>query len=78
MLAEVLVLLHKELGIFLYINSHSPYFIRAIEVKLAQNDMALKGKFYLTVPDDDLYRVEDVSQETERIYELLYKPLEEL
>jgi len=77
-LAEVLVLLHRELGIIVYINSHSPYFIRAIEVKLAQKDMALKGKFYLTVLDDDLYRVEDVSQETERIYELLYKPLEEL
>lgn len=77
-LAEVLVLLRKELGIIIYINSHSPYFIRAIEVKLAQNDMALDGKFYLTVLDDDLYRVEDVSQETERIYELLYKPLEEL
>lgn len=77
-LAEVLVLLHKELGIIIYVNSHSPYFIRAIEVKLAQNDMTLKGKFYLTVLDDDLCHVEDVSQETERIYELLYKPLEEL
>ena len=77
-LAEVLVLLRKELGIVIYINSHSPYFIRAIEVKLAQYDIALEGKFYLTVLDDGLYRVEDVSQETERIYELLYKPLEEL
>lgn len=78
-LAEVLVLLRKELGIVLYINSHSPYFIRAIEVKMAGNGMALEGKFYLTVPDgDNLYHVEDVSQNTERIYELLYKPLEEL
>lgn len=77
-LAEILVLLRKELGIVIYINSHSPYFIRAIEVKLAQNEMTLDGKFYLTVPEDNLYRVEDVTQETERIYELLYKPLEEL
>ena len=78
-LAEVLVLLRKELGIVLYINSHSPYFIRAIEVKMAGNGMTLEGKFYLTVPDEDnLYHVEDVSQNTERIYELLYKPLEEL
>ena len=77
-LAEILVLLRKELGIVIYINSHSPYFIRAIEVKLAQNEMTLDGKFYLTVPEDNLYRVEDVTQEKERIYELLYKPLEEL
>lgn len=78
-LAEILVLLRKELGIVIYINSHSPYFIRAIEVKLAQNEMTMQGKFYLTMPDkDDMYCVEDVSQNTERIYELLYKPLEEL
>lgn len=78
-LAEVLVLLRKGLGIVLYINSHSPYFIRAIEVKMARNEMTLEGKFYLTVPDEDnLYYIEDVSKNTERIYELLYKPLEEL
>lgn len=78
-LAEVLVLLQKELGIVIYINSHSPYFIRAIEVRLAQNDIATRGKFYLTMPDkNDMYRVEDVSKNTERIYELLYKPLEKL
>lgn len=78
-LAEVLVLLQKELGIVIYINSHSPYFIRAIEVRLAQNDIATRGKFYLTMPDkNDMYRVVDVSKNTERIYELLYKPLEKL
>lgn len=78
-LAEVLVLLHKELGLFLYINSHSPYFIRAIEVKMAHNKLTREGKYYLTVKDGDgLYNVEDVSDHTERIYELLYKPLEEL
>ena len=77
-LAEVLVLLRKKLGIVLYINSHSPYFIRAIEVKLAQNEIASDGKFYLTVLEGVLCHVEDVTQETERIYELLYKPLENL
>lgn len=78
-LAEILVLLQKELGIVIYVNSHSPYFIRAIEVKLARNDIATRGKFYLTIPDgNDMYCVEDVSKNTERIYELLYKPLEEL
>lgn len=78
-LAELLVLLQKELGIIIYINSHSPYFIRAIEINMARNEMTLRGKFYLTKLDDNnLYRVEDVSQNTERIYELLYKPLENL
>ena len=46
---------------------------------MAENEMTLEGRFYLTVPDEDnLYHVEDVSKNTERIYELLYKPLEEL
>lgn len=46
---------------------------------MAGSEMTLDGKFYLTVLDEDnLYHTEDVSQNTERIYELLYNPLEKL
>lgn len=77
--AEILVRIHKELGIIIYLNSHSPYFIRAIEVKLAKNDIGDKGKFYLTQEvEDGLYAVKDVTYSTDEIYELLYKPLENL
>ena len=77
--AEILVRLYKELGIIIYLNSHSPYFIRAIEIKLAENDIGDKGRFYLTHEvGNDLYEVNDVTDNKEAIYELLYKPLEEL
>ena len=77
--AEILVRIHKELGIIIYLNSHSPYFIRAIEVKLAKNDIGDKVKFYLTQEvEDGLYAVKDVTYSTDEIYELLYKPLENL
>ena len=77
--AEILVRIHKELGIIIYLNSHSPYFIRAIEVKLAKNDIGDKGKFYLTQEvEAGLYAVKDVTYSTDEIYELLYKPLENL
>ncbi len=77
--AEILVRLYKELGIIIYLNSHSPYFIRAIEIKLAENDIGDKGRFYLThEAGNDLYEVNDVTDNKEAIYELLYKPLEDL
>ena len=77
--AEILVRIHKELGIIIYLNSHSPYFIRAIEVKLAKNDIGDKGKFYLTQEvEAGSYAVKDVTYSTDEIYELLYKPLENL
>lgn len=79
LLAEILVLLHKELGVVLYINTHSPYFIRAIEVKMAENEIADKGKFYLLETEDGgLCRSRDVTGNTEEIYSLLYKPLESM
>lgn len=77
--AEILVLLQKEIGLNVYVNTHSPYFSRAIEVKMAQYEIAGKGKFYLLQENENgLYSCEDVSQNTEKIYSMLYKPLETL
>ena len=78
-LAEILVLLYKEMGIISVINSHSPYFIRAIEVTLADCGMKKNGRFYLMESDgENLYRTKDVTGETNLIYEELYEPLEYL
>lgn len=75
--AEILVRMQKDLGIYIYINTHSPYFIHAIEVKMAENEIADRGKYYLMEKDAEglCYSV-DVTGNTEKIYELLYKPLE--
>lgn len=76
--ADILVLLNKHLGIKLLINSHSPYFIRAIEIKMANNNMANNGRYYLMEPSASLFVAKDVTKSTEEIYKCLYKPLESL
>lgn len=75
--AEILVRMQKDLDIYIYLNTHSPYFIHAIEVKMAENEIADRGKYYLMEKDAEglCYSV-DVTGNTEKIYELLYKPLE--
>ena len=47
-LAEILVLLVKELNIYLYINSHSPQFIEALEVFSVKYGLIDESKFYLS------------------------------
>ncbi len=75
--AEILVRMQKDLGIYIYLNTHSPYFIHAIEVKMAEHEIADRGKYYLMEKDvDGLCYSIDVTGNTEKIYELLYKPLE--
>lgn len=78
-LAKVLVILYKELGLKVFLNSHSPYFIRAVEVCAKQYEIADHCFFYQTLQGKNgLYQVEDVTQETEKVYRSLYRPLEEL
>jgi len=77
-MAEILVLMKKEMNINVIVSSHSAYFIRALEVKLASNQMLESGNFYLMEKNGNMFDAVDVSKNTERIYEQLYKPLEEL
>ena len=77
--AEILVLLNKELNIKIVINSHSPYFMRAVEVSLANYSLKDKGRFYVMNEDANGYfSTEDVTNNTDKIYEMLYKPLDYL
>ena len=75
--AEILVLMYKNMGVVSVVNSHSPYFIRALEVMMANHGIKDKGNFYLMKETmNNRYVAENVSENTERIYETLYKPLE--
>lgn len=77
-LAEVMVRISKELGIYILINSHSPYFIRAIEVKMAEYECADKANFYYMKECGDKFIAENVNGNLEVIYKALYEPLEDL
>ena len=76
--ADLLVLLHVKLGIRLLLNTHSPYFLRAVEIYLAEYEAAGDGKYYYTDDANGKFLCRDVTNETEVIYQALYNPLESL
>lgn len=79
-LAEIIVLIQIEFNIHILINSHSPYFIKAIDVYSKKYKIRETCKFYLS-EDDKTYktaRIKDVSDSLEGIYRLLFIPLQEL
>lgn len=51
--AQILVLLAKELDITIYLNSHSPMFIEAIEVLAQYYDLGDETNFYLAKKSDE-------------------------
>ena len=77
--AEIIVLMYKYMGIFTVANSHSPYFIRAIEVKLADYGMKENGNFYLMEKmDNGRCYLKNVTDRTNELYQRLYMPLQYL
>lgn len=78
LLADIFVQMYKELNIRMVINTHSPYFIRAIEVKMAEKECADHGFYYYMKRKENMCVCQDVTHETNIIYETLYKPLTDL
>ncbi len=52
-LAEILILLVKDLNITVYLNSHSPHFIEALEVLSVKHGIKEDTRFYLSAPSED-------------------------
>ena len=78
-LAEVLVLLQKEFNLNILLNTHSPYFLSAIEVFSEKHAVLDKCKYYLSDADDageSGVIITDVSGRTELIYKKLADPLQ--
>ena len=76
--AELIVLIHKEFGVHILLNTHSPYFLNAIEVYAAKYGVDDACKYYLASVKDDFSYVEDVSNHIEAIYSKLARPLQDL
>lgn len=76
--AELMVMLHKEFGIHVLLNTHSPYFLRAIQVYSAKYEVAEKCRYYLSEESENYVKVTDVSNYVESIYAKLSKPLQNL
>lgn len=76
--AEIIVLMQKEFNTNILLNTHSPYFLNAIEVYSRKYDLGNKCKFYLADENNGITFVMDVTADTEKIYAKLAKPLQEL
>lgn len=79
--ARALIILQKRLNLRLLINTHSPYFLRAIEVYM--RDFGTIGQFrcYMMKPADEqnvngMMLSLPVTDKTELVYQQLYRPFE--
>ena len=62
--AEILVLMVKELNIHMYINSHSPHFVEALEVYSAKYGLVDDTKFYLSqLNENNNYNFKEILRE---------------
>lgn len=77
-LAEIIVLLQKEMKLHILTNTYSPYFLRAIEVFSRKYDTEDTTKYYLTYNDGDNAKVKDVTLNISEIYKELSDPLQRL
>ncbi len=77
-LAEIIVLLQKEMGLHILINTHSPYFLRAIEVYSQKYAIAPCVKYYLSYNEEDISKIKDVTLDISKIYKVLSKPLQRI
>lgn len=76
--AELIVMLHKEFGMHILLNTHSPYFLRAIQVYSAKHEVADKCNYYLSEEMEEQVNISDVTNDIDRIYAKLSKPLQNL
>ena len=78
--AEILVILAKETNIHMYINSHSPHFIEAIEVFTGKYNLVEESKFYLSknVGNNKNEFVEIKRRNLNVLYDNLGKPYAEI
>lgn len=74
--AELLILLQKNLNLHILLNTHSPYFLRAIQVYSAKHKIADKCKYYLASLKNNDAVINDVSEDIEQIYQSLATPLQ--
>ena len=78
-LAEILVLLVKELDVNLFINSHSPQFIEAIEVYSGKYGLVDETKFYLSEEESDKFNFREIERKNLTIlYNNLGDPYDEI
>ena len=76
LLAEIIVLLQIEFDLNILLNTHSPYFLEAIEVYSKKYSIGDKCKYYIAENVDNDSIIKDVTDSTEIIYKKLARPFQ--
>ena len=76
--AELIVLLQKELGMHILLTTHSPYFLKAIQVFSKKYEISDKCKYYIGKIDGKQSILIDTSDKLENIFYKLTIPFENL
>lgn len=77
--AEIIVLLNKEFGVNILLNTHSPYFLRAIQVYSAKYEISDVCKYYMSqIGETGKNYITDVTDNIDKIFAKLSKPLQKL
>lgn len=71
LLAELIVMLQKEFNLHILLNTHSPYFLNAIEVYAKKHNIKEVCNYYLTEMTNEGAILKDVSKDTSPIYDIL-------
>ena len=76
--AEILVILHRDINLNILLNTHSPYFLNALEVYSAKYKIEEKCKYYSSELKDKDIIINDVTNSIDIIYKKLSKPFQTL
>ena len=76
--AELIVMLQKEFNLHILLNTHSPYFLNAIEVFSEKYAIGDKCEYYLAYNKQDESYVKCVTGNVEDVYAKLARPLQRL
>ena len=76
--AKVIVELQKAFGLHILLNTHSPYFLHAIEVYAELAEITSVCKYYRAYNEGNFSFIKDVTNNLEEIYKTLAGPLQVL
>lgn len=76
--AEIIVLIQREFKTNILLNTHSPYFLNAIEVYSEKYGIGDVCNYYLTKEQDGRTDIVEVTDNRELIYAKLARPLQDL
>ena len=76
--AELIVLIQKEFNMHILLNSHSPYFLNAIEIYAEKHNIKEKCNFYSAYLSEQFSEFKDVTDNIEEIYYKLARPFQDL